>query len=134
MKKEDIPQDHSPLVNHFRELCYARDNDGNYTTGLSTGWEVKTVALEQAWEEIKLRIEETLEEIKAGTKTPLAYFMELRLMDSKLLAQYAGIWHFRVKKHLNNPSSFKKLTKETLAKYAKALDTTVEELTQFNHA
>ena len=134
MKKDEIPQDYSALVNHFRELCYAKDNEGNYTTGLSTGWEVKTIALEQAWDDIKMRIEETLEEIKKGTKSPLAYFMELRLMDSKLLAQYAEIWHFRVRIHLNNPAAFNKLPLKTLEKYAKALDITVQDLIQFNNA
>jgi hypothetical protein len=131
MKKDEIPQDHSALVNHFRELCYAKDNDGSYTTGLSTGWEVKSVALEQAWDEIKMRIQETIEAIQAGQKSPLAYFMELRLMDSKLLSQYTGIWHFRVKRHLNNPRVFHNLNRTTLQKYAKALDTTTEELIQF---
>lgn len=134
MKKDEIPQDYSALVNHFRELCYAKDQDGKYTTGLSTGWEVKTVALEQAWEEIKLRIEETLEEIRKGHKTPLAYFMELRLMDSKLLSKYAGIWHFKVKRHLNKPEVFRKLDSKTIQKYAQALDITAEDLTQFNKA
>jgi hypothetical protein len=131
MKKDEIPQDHSALVNHFRELCYAKDNDGSYTTGLSTGWDVKAVALEQAWEEIKLRIQETIASIEQGKKSPLAYFMELRLMDSKLLSQYAEIWHIRVKRHLNNPRAFYALDQRTLAKYAKALDTTIDELTQF---
>ena len=134
MKKDEIPKDYSALASHFRELCYAKDNDGNYTTGLSTGWDVKTSALDQAWDDIKLRIEETLEEIKKGKKTPLAYFMELRLMDSKLLSQYAEIWHFRVKRHLNNPKVFKKLSQKSLEKYAKALDITVQDLIQFNNA
>ena len=49
MKKEEIPQDESNLSkSNVKELCYATDENGNYTTGLSTGWEPKTIALENS--------------------------------------------------------------------------------------
>ena len=41
MKKEDIPQDDGALNKLTREVVYATDSAGNYTTELSTGWEVK---------------------------------------------------------------------------------------------
>ena len=49
MDKKDIPQDHSALVNYIKELCYAVGEDGQYTTANSTGWDVKTNALNVAW-------------------------------------------------------------------------------------
>ena len=49
MKKSEVPQDESDLANaNFRELCYATDEQGNYVTENSTGWEVKTAALTNA--------------------------------------------------------------------------------------
>ena len=59
MKKEEIPQDESNLSkSNVKELCYATDENGNYTTGLSTGWEPKTIALENSINAINERIEE----------------------------------------------------------------------------
>lgn len=134
MKKDEIPQDDGALANHFRELCYAKDDNGNYTTGLSTGWEVKNVALDQAWDEIHTRIRETAMLIKQGKKTPLAYFMEVSLMDSKLLSQYIGKFHFVVKRHLNKPSAFSKLSDPELIKYARIFDVSLEDLKFFKLA
>ena len=48
MKKKELPQDKSALENWTREVCYVKNEDGKYETGLSTGWEIKTVAQEQA--------------------------------------------------------------------------------------
>ncbi len=46
MKKEEVPQDKSNLSKgNLKELCYATDENGNYTTALSSGWEPKTIAL-----------------------------------------------------------------------------------------
>ena len=56
MKKEDIPQDPSALNKLTKEVVYAVDSSGNYTTELSTGWEVKATALDVAWEDIEQRI------------------------------------------------------------------------------
>jgi len=46
MKKEDIPQDDGALNKLTREIVYATDSTGNYTTELSTGWDVKAKALD----------------------------------------------------------------------------------------
>jgi hypothetical protein len=37
MKKEDIPQDDGALNKLTKEVVYAVDSSGNYTTELSTG-------------------------------------------------------------------------------------------------
>ena len=52
MKKEDIPQDPSALRNITKEVSYAVDENGNYITELSTGWDVKIKALDVAWSDI----------------------------------------------------------------------------------
>ena len=64
MKKSEVPQDESDLANAgFRELCYATDEQGNYVTENSTGWEVKAAALSNAVE----RIHQRTEEARGGT-------------------------------------------------------------------
>ena len=45
MKENEVPQQEGALGD-IKELCYATDTNGNYTTCLSAGWEVKKIALE----------------------------------------------------------------------------------------
>jgi len=130
MKKEELPQDESALKAMTRELLYVKDKEGKYTTGLSTGWEVKKAALDNAWDDIKERVEAARLAVKNGEKSPVYYFMELRLMDFPVLSGYTGFWTFNIKRHLK-PSVFNSLSEKKLAVYAKAFDITVEELKNF---
>lgn len=134
MKKEEIPQDESNLSkSNVKELCYATDENGNYTTGLSTGWEPKTIALENSINAINERIEEAKQYIKSGKASPIVYFMELHRMDWITLADYVGMWKWRVKRHAK-PSVFKKLNQKILQKYADAFQISVAELTNYKGA
>lgn len=134
MKKEEIPQDESNLYkSNVKELCYATDENGNYTTGLSTGWEPKTIALENSINAINERIEEAKQDIKSGKASPIVYFMELHRMDWITLADYVGMWKWRVKRHAK-PSVFKKLNQKILQKYADAFQISVAELTNYKGA
>lgn len=131
MKKEDIPQDESNLSkSKIKELCYATDENGNYTTGLSTGWEAKTIALESSINTINERIEEAKENIRLGKMSPIVYYMELNKMDWPTLAAYVNMWQWRVKRH-TKPSVFKKLNHKILLKYANTFQITVEELINY---
>lgn len=130
MKKEELPQDDSALKSMTRELLYVKDKDGKYTTGLSTGWEVKKEALDNAWEDINERVEEAKKAVMNGEKSPIYYFMELRLMDFPVLSGYTGFWTFTIKRHLK-PNVFKSLSNKKLEIYAKAFEVTVKELKEF---
>lgn len=130
MKKEELPQDDSALKGMTRELLYVKDNEGKYTTGLSTGWDVKKDALDNAWDDIKERVEAARVAIKNGEKSPVHYFMELRLMDYPVLSGYTGFWTFTIKRHMK-PNVFKSLSEKKLGIYAKAFDISVEELKNF---
>lgn len=127
MKKEDIPQDAGALNKVTKEVVYAVDNTGNYTTELSTGWEIKTVALDITWKNIEERIESARQKVLNNEASPLLYFMELRLMDMPTLTAYTGFWKWTIKKHLK-PAPFKKLSEKRLKKYAEAFNITVDEL------
>jgi len=130
MKKEELPQDESALKGITREVCYVKDKDGKYITGLSTGWQIKKDALENAWDNIKERTEAARQAVKNGEKSPIYYFMELKLMDFPVLSGYTGFWIFSIKRHLK-PHIFQALSDKKLSRYAKAFDITVEELKNF---
>ena len=131
MKKEEIPQDESALNKLTKEVCYAVDQSGNYTTALSTGWEVKAKALDVAWEDIAERIAAAKEKVANSQASPLLFFMEYRLMDIPLVAGYTGFWKWQVKKHLK-PGPFGKLSERNLKRYATAFNVSLEELKTMN--
>jgi hypothetical protein len=130
MKKEELPQDKSALAAMTRELMYVKDSEGKYTTDLSTGWEVKKAALDNAWDDIKERVEAARIAVKNGEKSPVYYFMELRLMDFPVLSGYTGFWTFTIKRHMK-PAVFRSLSDKKLTIYAKAFEISVEELKNF---
>jgi hypothetical protein len=127
MKKEEIPQDKSALGTITKELCYAVDGSGKYVTGLSSGWEVKSTALDLAWRDIDQRIMFVHEKVLRKEASPLLYFMELRLMDLGILSAYTGFWKWQIKRHMH-PGVFEKLSKRQLEKYARAFYVSVENL------
>lgn len=128
MKKNEVPQDNEGLhEGKFRDLCYAVDEEGNYVTVHSTGWEPKNEAMKQAWEEIHIKVEEARQMVITGKKSILAYHMEKKIMAIKLLSQYTGIPRRKIRKHLR-PDVFDKLGTDVLGKYAEAFNISMEEL------
>ncbi|HEV3252070.1 MAG TPA: hypothetical protein VGZ71_14015 [Puia sp.] len=127
MKKQDIPQDLGPLSKITKEVCYAVDDSGRYTTELSQGWEVKTNALDAAWQDIKERVTAAREKVIKKEASPLLYFMELRLMDVPIVAAYTGFWNWQVRRHMK-PEVFERLSDKKLRKYAETFEVSVEHL------
>src|SRR5690606_2865012 len=131
MKANQVPQDQSSLSKKsLKELCYAVDEDGKYTTALSSGWEPKTVALDGSMQLIQQRIEQAKHLVVNGQASPIVYFMEKSKMDLSILASYVSMWKWRVKRHFN-PKVFAKLSNRTLKKYADIFEISVEELKNF---
>lgn len=131
MKKEEVPQDKSALANFTKEVCYATDEKGNYVTTLSTGWEVKSVALDKTWSDIEQRIQSVKEKVLRKEASPILFFMEARLMDLEILAAYTGFWQWQIKRHMK-PKIFDKLSSNQLNKYAKAFNVSLEDLKTMN--
>ena len=128
MEKDQVPQDQSNLTkNNVKELLYATDENGNYTTTLSTGWEPKTIALSNSIDEINERIADAKQQVLNGEASPIVYFMEANKMDLTILSSYVGFWKWRVKRHFK-PSVFAKLNDKILKKYADTFGVSVEEL------
>lgn len=131
MKKEEVPQDKGNLSNkNMKELVYATDEKGNYTTALSTGWEPKTIALSNSIDEISERIAIAKAQVENNEVSPIAYFMEVSRMDIGVLSSYVGMWQWRVKRHFK-PKVFAGLSDVILKKYAESFNITIEELKNF---
>lgn len=126
MKKEEIPQDNGALNKLTKEVVYAVDKDGNYITDLSTGWEVKTTALDVAWDDIAQRIAAARQKVLNKEASPLLFFMEYRLMDLEIVSAYSGFWKWTIKQHLK-PAVFEKLAVKKLQRYAEAFNISVED-------
>lgn len=127
MKKEDVPQDDGSLGKVTKEVCYATDGSGNYVKTLSTGWEVKTSALDAAWQDIEERVAAAREKVLKGAASPILFFMERRIMDMTTLSAYTGFWKWTIRRHLK-PEGFRKLSPARLKKYAEAFNVRVEDL------
>lgn len=131
MKKSEVPQDDGRVVQKgSRELYYALDENGEYTTALSTGWEAKNIVQDHTMEVLQQEINKAAADVKAGLSSPIQYFMLRNRMDWGLLAEYTGYWKWRVKRH-NKPEVFRKLTDKQLQKYADVFEITVEELRNY---
>ena len=130
MKKSDTPQDKSALASMTREVCYVKNKDGKYETELSTGWDIKTDALNNAWDDINEQVEEAKKLVLNGKKSPIYYYYVLQLMDFKVLSGYTGIWPIFIKRHMTS-KGFSRLSDKKLSKYAKAFNITLEALKNF---
>ena len=131
MKKKEVPQDEGLNEGRFEDVCYALDEDGNYTVVGSTGWQPKTDALLQAWEVINEKVEQVRQEVIAGKLSPIAYYMEKNIMDVSLLAAYVGLPKRKVRKHLK-PGNFNDLKDDILEKYAETFGINVADLKNFS--
>lgn len=131
MKKEEIPQDDGALNKLTKEVVYAVGNDGKYVTELSTGWNIKSTALDATWEDIDQRISDAKQKVISHQASPILFFMELRLMDLAIVSAYTGFWKITIKQHLK-PTVFEKLSEEKLQKYATAFNVSVVDLKSMN--
>lgn len=131
MKKSEVPQDKGSVSEKgSRELYYALDENGEYTTELSTGWEPKQIVQDHTLNELQERINQAQQDVKNGVASPIVYFMELKRMDWQIVSDYSGIWKWRVKRHAT-PSRFQKLSDKTLLKYAEAFEISLKELKNY---
>ena len=133
MKKNDVPQDDGGLEkDNIKELCYAVDEKGEYTTIKSTGWDPKTIALDNALQEINERINNAKERVLNGETSPIEYYMECHKMDIGILASYVDKFQWQVKNHFK-VKKFNKLSEKTLAKYASVFDISIDQLKDINY-
>jgi len=128
MNLEEVPQDEAFLIEgRIRDVCYVVDPDGHYTRALSKGWAPKNEAIKLAWNLIYEHAEETRRQVLEGTLSPIAFYMEINVMDVSILSNYMELSKRKVRKHLLM-KGFKKLRPEMLSRYAEVLNITPGEL------
>ena len=128
MKVSDVPQDLKYMKGSVvRDLSYAVDEHGVYTSVVSDGWTPKNDALEITLDDIGLQCEEILERYRKGETSPLEYHMAKNLMSIELLSDYSGVSKRTIRKHFD-PAVFARLDDDTLNIYADTLRITVDEL------
>lgn len=113
------------------EVVYVTDENDNYTTANSTGWDAKRLALDESLELINERIQQAKDDVANNMVSPIIYFMELNKMDFGVLSAYTNMWKWTIKRH-TKPKVFKSLNESTLKKYADSFGITVEELKNFD--
>ena len=131
MKKEDVPQDLGSLGKITKEVCYATDASGKYTTELSNGWEVKTNALDVTWDDINQKIAAAKEKVSRKEASPIVFFMEKNVMNIGILSSYTGFFKWQIKRHLK-PAVFNNLSIKKLTRYAEVFNVSVDELKTMN--
>jgi len=131
MLKQDVPQD-AAILEQQSAISYAVDDQGRYVLTASAGWDPSNLANIQAWQLIAEEIESALSKIRRGNASPLLFHMVRNQMDTALLARYAHVSRWRVKRHLQ-PKHYQNLTVELRERYAavfriseEALDTLPE--------
>ncbi len=127
MKKEETPQDDGALGRIAREVNYVVDQDGKYSTAQSTGWDVKTEALNIALEDVRIKVEEAARKVTSGEASPVLYYMEKSIMNPAILSAYTGFWKWSIRRHMI-PSVFEKLSDRKLQKYATVFGITIDKL------
>jgi hypothetical protein len=132
MRVNEIPQDKGFLIEgKISDLNYAVDDSGKYISRQSLGWQPKNEALSMAWDIVHEKTVHARQEVIAGILSPIAFYMELNLMDVKILSSYTGISKWRVKRHLKM-RIFKKLHRGVYEKYARAFNIQVADITDIN--
>lgn len=130
MKVNEVPQDEAFLEEgKIRDLCYVLDDKGKYTKALSKGWAPKNDAIKMAWNVVYEHAEETRKQILEGKLSPIAFYMELNIMNAGILANYMNFSKRKVKRHLKM-KGFKNLKPEIIARYAEVLGIDIQDLTR----
>ena len=126
MRRKDVPQDPG-LFGEWKEVSYAVDDDGRYVLVTSAGWEPANIANHMAWESIDAEVRAVLAQVRAGTLSPLAYQMARHQLDPGLLAGYAGLYRWQVRRHMK-PAAFRRISSALADRYAAIFRITREEL------
>jgi hypothetical protein len=116
---------------NFEITHYQMDENGNYTHGMLANWGNKEIVNNSSWEIVKERIKDAKDKVISGELSPIAYYMQKCLTDSKTLSQYVGIAQWRIKRHLK-PARFNKLSDQVLQKYADFFAISVAQLKDIN--
>lgn len=120
MEWDQVPQEENRTIGGERKAVYALGKDGHYTLVPSSGSKMEETVTTQALAEFVRLREEARARVEAGLASPLEYHMYDKRMDPLTLAQSAGLFTWRVRRHLK-PKHFRRLSPRLLGRYAEAL-------------
>ena len=120
MHERDVPQEGNATLAGHRKAVYAVGEDGKLRIVASRGWRVEEIVTRQALDELKERARDARQRALAGVASPLEYHMYRARMDVPMLAEAAGLWRWRVRRHLK-PQVFARLPLALKRRYAEAL-------------
>jgi hypothetical protein len=120
MRERDVPQEGNATLAGHRKAVYAVGEDGKLRIVASRGWQVEEIVTRQALAELEERARDARQRALAGLASPLEYHMYRARMDVPMLAEAAGLWRWRVRRHLK-PQVFARLPLALKRRYAEAL-------------
>ena len=120
MRERDVPQEGNATLAGHRKAVYAVGEDGKLRIVASRGWQVEEIVTRQALAELEECARDARSRALAGLASPLEYHMYRARMDVPMLAEAAGVWRWRVRRHLK-PQVFARLPLALKRRYAEAL-------------
>jgi hypothetical protein len=120
MRERDVPQEGNATLAGHRKAVYAVGEDGKLRIVASRGWQVEEIVTRQALAELEERARDARQRALAGVASPLEYHMYRARMDVPMLAEAAGLWRWRVRRHLK-AEVFARLPLALKRRYAEAL-------------
>jgi len=129
MRIEDVPQEGNATLDGQRKGMYAVDNEGRIALVPSRGWEAEELVTTAAVEHFEQLAREALQRARNGATGALEYFMYARRLDPPTLAQAAGVWRWRLRRHLRQP--FARIPAPLQQRYADVLGVPRGELLSF---
>ncbi|MDR0353673.1 MAG: hypothetical protein LBI02_10135 [Opitutaceae bacterium] len=120
MRPDEVPSESAPLLEGATKAAYVVGPDGRYRIVPNGGTEAEVTVTEEAVAWFRQMADEARLRALAGKTSPLEYHMYRRRLDPASLAQAAGYWRWRVRRHLR-PAPFARLTAGQLARYAAAM-------------
>jgi hypothetical protein len=127
MRKNQVPQDQSRTYAGHKKVIYAVNQQGDYETVESSGWEPEESVTRAAVEELVELTAKARENVEQGVSSTLEYYMYSRRFDITGLSQATGFFKWQVKRHLK-AKIFKRLSDKKLSIYSDALGLSINEL------
>jgi hypothetical protein len=127
MRPDEVPEHSAPLFEGETKAVYVVDASGHYRIAQSGGTEAEVTVTETAVEWFARLAADARQRAARAETSPLEYHMFRVRMDVPTLAQAAGLWRWRVRRHLR-PAIFARLPDALLQRYADALGLTVARL------
>ena len=127
MKETEVPQEENKTLAGVKKAVYATNENGDYGTIASKGWEVEEIVTSQAVEEFERLANKALEKAQKAEASVLEYHMYKNRMDLALLSQTTGFFQWTIKRDFK-VDNFRKISEKRAFTYAEVMGISVDEL------